>query len=132
VSKPSTGTVRILLNEDHEPQWHAKWTKANGKRSPWTAIAPAIPAVETPENRAAAKAYAARKAPLVRKGSDGQAPIETVAAWFGHLHDHKESLGLSTVKDIARTDQQVDAPGHRDEGHARAHARGHRGDRDAA
>jgi integrase len=100
MSKPSTGTVRILLNDDHVPQWHAKWTKANGKRSPWTAIDPKILAVDTPENRAAAKAYAASKAPAVKRGSEGQAAIETVADWFGRLHDHKESLGLATVKDM--------------------------------
>jgi integrase len=81
MSKPSTGTVRILNNDNGDPCWHAKWTLADGKRGPWTALAANIPAIDTPENRAAAKAYAAQWAPRMRKASAGQPGIETVAEY---------------------------------------------------
>ena len=42
MSRRSTGTVRILQNDDGRPQWHAKWTKADGHRTPWTPLPPTI------------------------------------------------------------------------------------------
>jgi len=42
MGRKSTGTVRILRNEDGELQWHAKWTCDDGTRTKWAEISPAI------------------------------------------------------------------------------------------
>jgi len=98
MGRKATGTVRILKNEDGEPQWHAKWTRADGTRTEWTAIDPSIPL----DDEAAAKACAARMAPKVRAKSaaDAKGKAETVGEWFGRLHAAKEARGLSSVKDM--------------------------------
>lgn len=94
--RKATGTVRVLQG-DHGPQWHAKFTRADGSRTEWKALSPAIPL----DDRAAAKAEASRLAPkvLARPVVD-KGKRETVRDWFGRLHKTKEERGLATVKDM--------------------------------
>jgi hypothetical protein len=68
----STGTVRILNNDASKPQWHAKWARADGSRSPWMPLSPG------------AKAEAAHLAGKVRVAS-AIAGDATVAAYDGAL-----------------------------------------------
>jgi len=98
VGRKSTGTVRILKNDEGEPQWHAKWTRADGSRSPWLPLDPHIAL----DDQAGAKAAAARMAPKVRTTSLGQlaSATETVRDYFARLHAAKEAKGLVTVKDM--------------------------------
>src|ERR1019366_1497761 len=42
MGRKSTGTVRVLRNDKGEPQWHAKWTRADGTRSEWVALSAKI------------------------------------------------------------------------------------------
>lgn len=98
MSKPSVGTVRILQNADHQPQWHGKFTLADKSRSKWEPLDPKIPAIDTPENRAAAKAYAASVAPRIRKRSAGQPGIETVAEYAKRWLGDREGR-ISAVRD---------------------------------
>lgn len=77
MAKQRTGTVRA-----HNGRWEAKYTLASGKRGPWTPLPGDIPPEDTPENRAAAQACAARFAPAVYASSQGEgAPTETVAGY---------------------------------------------------
>lgn len=77
MSRPRTGTVEWRRNvKTGDPGWHARWTRADGTRTNWTALDPAIPEGD----RAAALACAASFAPLARATTrDGTG--ETVAAY---------------------------------------------------
>jgi hypothetical protein len=66
MGRKSTGTVPILNNDAGKPQWHAKWTRADGSRSPWMPLSPRISSVD---DEAGAKAEAARLAGKVRVAS---------------------------------------------------------------
>ena len=96
MGRKSTGTVRILNNDDGEPQWHAKWTRADGTRSEWLPL----PGKVALDDEAGARAEAARLAPKVRQASAVNSKVETVRQWFGRLHTMKEGRGLATVKDM--------------------------------
>jgi hypothetical protein len=81
MGRKSTGTVR-LLNPSGKPQWHAKWTRADGSRSPWMPLSPRI----SIDDEAGAKAEAARLAGKVRVASAiaGDASVAAYAArWLG-------------------------------------------------
>ena len=95
MGRKSTGTVRILRNEDGERQWHAKFTLADGKRGPWRPIDPNIPLDDEP----AAKACAARMAPQVRRASAGGGASETVADYAKRWCEWRGGRGLGCVQD---------------------------------
>ena len=98
MGRKATGTVRVLLNEQGKPQWHARWTRANGTRSKkWEPIDPKIPIDDEP----AAKAYAARLAPRIRKASAEQGEpttCETVDDYAGRWLDDREGR-VNSIKD---------------------------------
>jgi hypothetical protein len=75
MGRRSTGTVRVLQGE-HGRQWHAKWTRADGTRTEWLPLDPAIRL----DDVARAKALAARLALRVRRASavGGAGAAETV------------------------------------------------------
>ncbi len=88
--RPRTGTVRFVAG-----RWEAKFTKVDGSRGPWTPLRADL----GPNDRAAAKAEAARMAPKVLAES-AKKKAESVRDWFGRLHDVKAARGLATVKDM--------------------------------
>lgn len=91
MSRKIQGTVRELGG-----QWYGKWTRADGTRTEWLLLNPAV-AVD----RESAKAEAARKAPKMRKiGVAADPSSETFKEWLERLHAAKEAKGLSTVKDM--------------------------------
>jgi integrase len=98
MGRRATGCVRYLAGG-----WHAKWRLADGpdgkpRRSKWLAIGEGLIAKE---DRDAAEAEAERLAPRMRKVvQGGEVPHETFSQWFERFHTHKQSLGLSTVKDM--------------------------------
>jgi integrase len=102
MGRKSTGTVRLLQGEHGKPQWHARWTQADGTRNKeWFPLDPKI----APDDRAGAEACAARMAPGIRLGSltgcsGGSSGGESVRQWFKRLHAAKEAKGFSTVKDM--------------------------------
>jgi hypothetical protein len=96
MSRKTTGTVRVLRNEDGERAWHGKWTHDDGTRSEWLPL----PGKIDLKDKAAAKACAVRLAPRMRVAGSGGGIVETVRTWFGRLHQAKEAKGLSTVKDM--------------------------------
>ncbi len=97
MGRKATGTVRILRNDDGEPQWHAKFTLADGKRTKWTPIDPSILADES--HRPEAQACAARMAPKVLAASMNGGTGETVRDFAKRWHDWREGRGLQCVKD---------------------------------
>jgi integrase len=108
MGRKATGTVRILKNDDGEPAWHAKWTRADGKPSPWLELPDPIPVRECCdttdecEHRRQAKALAARMAPKIRIASSvnlAAAAVETVEQYATRWSDWREARGLSCVKD---------------------------------
>ncbi|MGD0679675.1 MAG: site-specific integrase, partial [Polyangiaceae bacterium] len=92
MSRPSTGTVRILLNDDGQRQWHARWTLSDGSRGPYTPL----PASIRLDDEAAAKAYAAKLAPRIRKASakGGGTGVETVADYAERWCAARKAKGL--------------------------------------
>jgi hypothetical protein len=105
MGRKSTGTVRLLKNDDDEPQWHARWTIADGTRTDWKPLDVSIehgPCCARPgwEHFVEAKALAARMAPKMRAASANGGAGETVAEWFARLHAAKEKKGLATVGDM--------------------------------
>jgi integrase len=103
MGRKSTGTVRILKNEQGKPQWHAKWTFADGKRSKWEAI----DGVRL-DDEAGAKACAARLAVKVRKGSTpGASAVETVAEYAARWLDDRECRVNSVRDDRGRLRMHV-------------------------
>lgn len=60
MSRKSTGTVRLLRNDDGELQWHAKWTRADGTRTDWEPLNPAV-AVDEATSKAEAADPGSRK-----------------------------------------------------------------------
>jgi hypothetical protein len=73
MGRKGTGTVRVLPGE-HGPQWFAKWTRADGTRSPWEPLSPSIRV----DDVAGAKAEAARLAVKVRRASATGRAVESV------------------------------------------------------
>lgn len=98
MARKATGTVRVLLNDDGKPQWHGRFSCADGTRTPWVELDSKIAI----DDVASAKASAARMAVRVRKAAAGQ-PVptvgETVEEYAGRWHDWRESRGLTCVKD---------------------------------
>lgn len=93
MGRRAKGTVDLLPGEDGKLTWKAKWTRADGGRTPWTPI-PGIPAVE--EQRPAAEAYAARLAPKVRAASQNDGAGERCDQWFERFYAWKKSRAVST------------------------------------
>jgi integrase len=97
MGRRSTGTVRVLKNEQGRPQWHAKWTRADGTRTEYLPLDPSIRL----DDEAGAKACAARLAPRVRQaiGSSSVAVTETVEAYANRWCEWREGRGLGCVAD---------------------------------
>jgi len=93
MSRKSTGTVCVLKNADGEPQWHAKFTRANGTRTPWKAIDPSIHV----DDVAGAKAKAASMAPKVRAASANGGAGETVEDYAKRWCTWREGRGLRCI-----------------------------------
>jgi integrase len=103
MGRKSTGTVRILKNEDGQPQWHAKWTRADGTRTDWEPLPPSIRL----DDLEGAKAAAARMAVKVRKGSAGAGTTETVAEYAGRWLDDRDGRVNSIRDDRSRMRDHV-------------------------
>jgi integrase len=101
--RQSTGTVRILNNDDGHPQWHAKWTRADGSRSEWLPLSPKIAIYDT----AGARREAARLAPRVRRESVGKASTETVEAYSKRWLDDRDGRVNSIRDDRSRMRDHV-------------------------
>jgi len=71
MSRKATGTVRVIGG-----RWHAKFTRADGTRSPWVPI-PGVALADV----AGAKAYAARQATRVKSAGLAGDKRETVEAY---------------------------------------------------
>jgi hypothetical protein len=82
-------TVRVLLNDDGAPQWHAKWTKADGSRTPWTPLPPTIRV----DDREGAKREAARLAPAIKRASAGRTGAETVREYGTRWQEARAARG---------------------------------------
>jgi integrase len=91
MSRKSTGTVRLLQGE-HGPQWHAKWTRADGTRTEWLPLNPKV-AVDEPS----ARAEAARLAPKVRHASAEAGSVETFEAYAKRWCTWREGRGVGCV-----------------------------------
>jgi integrase len=99
MGRRSTGTVRILKNDNGEPQWHARWTRADGTRSKWKPIDPRIALDDEP----GAKACAARLAPKVRQASaEAGGKVETVEGYAKRWLDDRDGRIASIDADRAR------------------------------
>ncbi len=97
MGRKSTGTVRLLIGESGKPQWHARWTLADGTRNKkWRPLDPKI----APDDELGARAEAARMASKIRQRSEKDGAPESVRGWFKRLHAGKEARGMSTVKDM--------------------------------
>ncbi len=99
--RKSTGTVRILQGEHGKPQWHAKWTRADGTRSEWEPLNPKIAL----DDVAGAKAEAARLAVRIKKASAGtpvSEAVETVGDYAARWLDDREGRVNSIRDDRAR------------------------------
>jgi integrase len=107
VPRKATGTVRVLQGESGKPQWHGKWTRADGSRTDWDELDPRIEtapccAVSNPkcEHRRQAEACAARMAPKVRAASANGGKGETCDDYFDRLQLARKAEGIkSTSKD---------------------------------
>ena len=95
MGRRSTGTVRILRNDQGRLQWHAKWTRADGSRTDWTELDPLIPL----DDEAKAKACAARMAPKVKRASAIGSAVETVGEYADRWCDWRKAKGLGCVQD---------------------------------
>jgi hypothetical protein len=97
VPRASTGTVRLIGGA-----WHAKWTRSDGSRSPWTPLPGAI-ALED-------EAGAARLAPRIRAaGVTGSAveTVETVETGAGRWLDDRTARVNSIRADRSRVRDHV-------------------------
>ena len=74
MSRKSTGTVRILRNDDGELAWHGKFTHDDGTRSEWLPLPGRIEL----DDVEGAKACAARIAPGIRVAGSGGVAVETL------------------------------------------------------
>jgi integrase len=95
--RKNTGTVRILKNDNGEPQWHAKWTRADGTRSKWLPLPPKGERPIALDDKAGAKACAARLAPKVWVKSAASGGIETVEKYAKRWCTWREGKGLGCV-----------------------------------
>ncbi len=93
MGRKRTGTVRLLRNDDHELQWHAKWTRADGTRTEWLPLNPAVAIDE-----ASARAEAARMAPKIRLRSATDDAVETVEEYSKRWCKWREARGLACVE----------------------------------
>jgi hypothetical protein len=93
MGRKSTGTVRVLTNDEGRKQWHAKWTRADGTRTPWLPIDPSIPL----DDEVGAKACAARLAPKVKAASANGGKGETIDAFVSDVFDAREAEGKTSV-----------------------------------
>lgn len=91
--KPSTGTVRVLVH-DGQKQWHAKWTRVDGTRTPWQPIDPGIAL----DDVAGARACAARWASRVRHVAPKPATAETCDTYFARLALARKAEGITNVR----------------------------------
>jgi len=108
MGRKSTGTVRVLQGEKG-PQWHAKWTRADGTRTEWEPLPPEIDVADV----ACAKAKAASMAPRVRQASAGGGPVETVAHYAKRWHEWRTGRGLRCVtEDRTRIAHALPTIGH--------------------
>jgi len=101
--RQSTGTVRILNNDDGHPQWHAKWTRADGSRSDWLPLKPTIAL----DDIGAARREAARLAPRVRLESVAKVGDETVEAYAKRWLDDRDGRVDSIRDDRSRMRDHV-------------------------
>ena len=93
--KPSTGTVRVLQNDEGRPQWHAKFSRADGTRTPWEPIDPRIAL----DDEAGARACAARMAPKIRqREAEAKSGPETCDDYFDRLAKAREAEGITGVR----------------------------------
>ena len=107
MSRKASGTVRILKDDHGKPQWHGKWTRADGTRSKWLPLPGGIavepccyPTEPACAHRRQANAEAARMAPKVRQASEEQPRgAETVQSYADRWHKWRESRGLVCVAD---------------------------------
>ena len=103
MARKSTGTVRVLRNEQGVHQWHAKWTRADGTRTEWLPIDPSIPT----DDQARAKACAARMAPKVRRASATGSAIESVSDYADRWLTDREGRVNSIRDDRSRLRDHV-------------------------
>jgi len=93
MARPATGSVRL-----HGGQWRARLTLADGSRSGWLDLDPAIAA----EDEAGARACAAELAALARKQKTvSTKTIETVAEYSVRWIASRRERGLASVDDDA-------------------------------
>ncbi len=97
MGRKSTGTVRVLRNENGVRQWHAKWTRADGTRTEYLPLDPKI----SVDDEAGARASAAKLAFRVRKASAAGAgsAVETVREYATRWCKWRETRGFGCVKD---------------------------------
>lgn len=98
MGRKSTGTVRILKNDKDKPQWHAKWTRADGTRTDWEPLDPKIAL----DDLVGAKACAARMAPRIRYASADGKGGETVEQYAKRWLDDREGRVNSIRDDRSR------------------------------
>jgi hypothetical protein len=100
--RASTGSIKWMRNvKTGKPQWHARFSKGNGKRTKYIAIAAGIPQ----HDRAGALADAARWAPKARvTAPDG---TETVAGYSGRWLDDRDGRVNSIRDDRSRMRDHV-------------------------
>jgi integrase len=99
MGRKSTGTVRILKNEQGDRVWHGKWTLADGTRTEWLPLPGAIPLDDEP----AARAGAARLAPRMKQTREAEGTtVETVADYAGRWLDEREPRVNSIRDDRSR------------------------------
>ncbi len=104
MGRKNEGTVRLLAGENGKKQWHARWTLADGTRNKdWRPLDPKI----APEDRAGAKAAAARMARGVWLASKTGSAVETVEAYSKRWLDDREGRVSSLRDDRSRMRDHV-------------------------
>lgn len=105
--RKSTGTTRLLRNDQGDWQWHARFTRADGTRSKkWEPIDPGIAV----DDKAGANACAARMAARIKKAASGaavRAAGETLSEYADRWLDDREGRVNSIRDDRARIRKHV-------------------------
>ncbi|MGA2451512.1 MAG: tyrosine-type recombinase/integrase [Polyangiaceae bacterium] len=102
MGRRSTGTVRVMPNAEGVLQWHARFTRADGKRSKWMPLDPRIPADDEPRARACAAQLAVRV-----KAASPETGIETVAAYAERWLADREGRIVGVRRDRSRLRDHV-------------------------
>ncbi len=102
--RPATGSLKWRHNRKGEPQWFARITLPNGKRSPWIALDPNIPEGDPDRARSCAKIVSdeARAG-----GAAPKAVRETVAEYARRWLDSREGRVVSIADERARLAKHV-------------------------